>query len=170
MQAAAAAVWGCATSSRTRHLLTEIGAVEAVLGMLQKTLTMTVVTAPGPGSVTSSQEAPTQSAERDQLQVGCSCQPFAKDSKHVCALLSSCSLKSSPQPYIVRLLKSSSARQACSLSPSGLPLEHKQLSTTAGLQSCLALATKPPRYNMLSGTSSNKYTLLTAVSHPTRKC
>ena len=72
VQAAAAAVWGCATSSRTRHLLTEIGAVEALLSMLQKTLTMEL---PAGGAVAGASvgqdaaSAPPQQSERDQLQV-----------------------------------------------------------------------------------------------------
>ncbi len=72
VQAAAAAVWGCATSSRTRHLLTEIGAVEALLSMLQKTLTMDP---PASGAVAGASvgqdasSAPPQQSERDQLQV-----------------------------------------------------------------------------------------------------
>jgi hypothetical protein len=72
VQAAAAAVWGCATSSRTRHLLTEIGAVEALLSMLQKTLTMEP---PAGGAVAGASvgqdaaSAPPQQSERDQLQV-----------------------------------------------------------------------------------------------------
>ena len=67
VQAAAAAVWGCATSSRTRHLLTEIGAVEALLTMLQKTVAMD--TAPGPGADATEQPAAAQASDRDLLQV-----------------------------------------------------------------------------------------------------
>lgn len=70
VQAAAAAVWGCATSSRTRRLLTEIGTVEALLSMLQKTLTMETAS----GAVTSApgQDGTNPLAQlsgRDQLQV-----------------------------------------------------------------------------------------------------
>lgn len=74
VQAAAGAIWGCATSSRTRRLLTEIGAVEALLTMLQKTLTME--TAPGAaGRASPGQDgagALPQESDRDQLQVLCS--------------------------------------------------------------------------------------------------
>ncbi len=72
VQAAAAGVWGCATSSRTRHLLTEIGAVEALLSMLQKTLTMDP---PASGAVAGASVVPDassaqpQQSERDELQV-----------------------------------------------------------------------------------------------------
>lgn len=71
VQAAAAAVWGCATSSRTRRLLTEIGAVEALLTMLQMTLVMD--TASGPGDAAPGQDAAPQSADRDRLQVKICC-------------------------------------------------------------------------------------------------
>ena len=74
VQAAAAAVWGCATSSRTRHLLTDIGAVEALLTMLQKTLTMEAaagagVSSPGRGGA----DGLPQPSERNQLQVSSCC-------------------------------------------------------------------------------------------------
>ena len=72
VQAAAAAVWGCATSSRTRHLLTEIGAVEALLNMLQKILTMDPPASGAAAGVSVGQDAsspPQQQSERDQLQV-----------------------------------------------------------------------------------------------------
>ena len=75
VQAAAAAVWGCATSSRTRHLLTDIGAVEALLTMLQKTLTMEA--AAGAGGSSPGREGADglpQPSVRNQLQVsGCCC-------------------------------------------------------------------------------------------------
>lgn len=67
VQAAAAAVWGCATSSRTRRLLTEIGAVEALLSMLQKTLAMD--TALAPGADAPDQPAAARTSDRDLLQV-----------------------------------------------------------------------------------------------------
>lgn len=67
VQAAAAAVWGCATSSRTRHLLTEIGAVEALLTMLQTSLAMD--TASGTAADASDQPAAAQTSHRDLLQV-----------------------------------------------------------------------------------------------------
>lgn len=72
VQAAAAAVWGCATSSRTRHLLTEIGAVEALLSMLQKTLTLDSSASGAVVGASAGQDAssaPPQQSERDQLQV-----------------------------------------------------------------------------------------------------
>lgn len=69
VQAAAAAVWGCATSSRTRRLLTEIGAVEALLTMLQMTLVMDTASGPGDAAPPPGQEAAPQSADRDRLQV-----------------------------------------------------------------------------------------------------
>ncbi|KAL0031473.1 hypothetical protein WJX77_002181 [Trebouxia sp. C0004] len=71
VQAAAAAVWGCATSSRTRHLLTEIGAVEALLSMLQKTLTMDPPASGDVADASVGQDASSaspQQSERDQLQ------------------------------------------------------------------------------------------------------
>ncbi|KAL3152292.1 hypothetical protein ABBQ32_001363 [Trebouxia sp. C0010 RCD-2024] len=67
VQAAAAAVWGCAISSRTRHLLTEIGAVEALLTMLQTSLAMD--TGSGPGADALEQPAAAQTCDRDLLQV-----------------------------------------------------------------------------------------------------
>ena len=71
VQAAAAAVWGCATSSRTRHLLTEIGAVGALLVMLQKTLAMEA--ALDSGLAPSGQAPISPNSERDQLQVLFNC-------------------------------------------------------------------------------------------------
>jgi len=91
VQAAAAAVWGCATSSRTRHLLTEIGAVEALLSMLQKTLTME---APASGAVAGASvgqdasSASPQQSERDQLQVlrcWCTCCIYQRPKKLIAA-------------------------------------------------------------------------------------
>lgn len=71
VQAAAAAVWGCATSSRTRRLLTELGAVQALLAVLQQSLTMSAA----PPADTSSMEVATASVPvgRDQLQVRMPC-------------------------------------------------------------------------------------------------
>lgn len=76
VQAAAAAVWGCATSSRTRRLLTEIGAVEALLTVLQQTLVMD--TASGAGGEAPQQAAAPQSSDRDLLQVEKCCAIQAK--------------------------------------------------------------------------------------------
>ena len=86
VQAAAAAVWGCATSSRTRRLLTEIGSVEALLAMLQMTLVMD--TAPGPVSAAPQQDAAPQSSDRDRLQVENCCFVLSRQPcsvlQHVC--------------------------------------------------------------------------------------
>ena len=105
VQAAAAAVWGCATSSRTRRLLTELGAVQALLAVLQQSLTMPAA----PPADTSSMDVATGSVPvgRDQLQVRMPC-------KVTCHLLFRADVYNQRKPHRAQLLHSSALSRIAS--------------------------------------------------------